>query len=191
MVFDEVGTEELVLEVIARDASGIETHYCLTKEITVIEEPKGPEVPSFVLNPIYFDFDKYFIRDDAQEVMGINIEELTNNPDVIIEVIGHTDSKGTDSYNMKLAEKRANAAVKYLTKNGISKDRITTIISKGESEPAVPNSNPDGSDNPDNRQKNRRVEFQVVPKITAFGELPANGQNYQNWSIEAFNEDIY
>jgi outer membrane protein OmpA-like peptidoglycan-associated protein len=193
MVFDEVGTEELVLEVIARDEDGFETHYCLTKEITVIEEPII-EVPTFALKPIYFDFDKYNIRKDADEVMSFNLEELINNPDVIIEVIGHTDSKGSDSYNMKLATKRANAAVKYLTKNGIPKDRIITIISKGESDPAAPNTNADGSDNPTNRQKNRRVEFKVVTNSQAFELTPANTdflEDFQYWEIEEFDEDVY
>lgn len=174
MVFDKTGTEELIPEVISRDEDGQETHYCLTKEITVIEEPKIIDDPlgEYTLAPIYFDFDKYNIRKDAKVVMGSNIETLTENPQVIIEVIGHTDSKGSDSYNMKLAEKRAKSAVDYLTKNGIPKSQIITIISKGEAEPAVPNTNPDGSDNPDNRQKNRRVEFKVVPKVTAIEFTP-------------------
>lgn len=191
MVFDKVGTEELVLEVISRGKDGYETHYCLTKEITVMDEPIIDTVPDFVLKPIYFDFDKYNIRGDAQETLDYNINVLTENPDVIIEVIGHTDSKGSESYNMKLGENRAKWAIKYLTKNGIDKERIITIISKGESEPAVPNTNPDGSDNPENRQKNRRVEFKPATKVTAFDDIPENTLEYQNWNIQGFSESIY
>lgn len=189
MVFDEVGTEKLVLEVISRSEDGFETHYCLTKEITVIDKPVIDDTPDFALEPIYFDFDKYFIRKDAKETMEFNINELTENPNVLIEVIGHTDSKGSDSYNIKLATKRANAAVDYLIKKGISKERIVTIISKGEAEPAVPNTNPDGSDNPDNRQKNRRVEFKPVTNATSMDFSIPSYEDSMNY-IEPFNEDF-
>lgn len=192
MVFDKPGKEELILEVISRSKDGVETHYCLTKEITVLDKPEIVDpLADFKLKPIYFDFDKYNIRMDAKDVMNFNIDELTKNPDVMIEVIGHTDSKGTDTYNIKLAEKRAKAAVDFLTKKGIPKDRIITVISRGEAEPAAPNTNPDGSDNPDNRQKNRRVEFKPVTNSTAIEFIPSNSLYYQNWNIEGFNEDIY
>lgn len=195
MIFDELGTEELDLELISRNDDGYETHHRVNWEILVIEQPAidtGLVAGDFDLKPIYFDFDKYFIRKDAKEIMEYNLEQLNENPNVMIEVIGHTDAFGSDSYNMKLATKRANAAVEYLVKEGIGKERITTIISKGESEPAVPNANPDGSDNPNNRQKNRRVEFKPVTNSTAIELIaPSTHQEYQDWSIEGFNENIY
>ncbi len=188
MIFNEVGKEELELEMISRNEEGYETHHRVNYFITVIEEPIIDTTPDFVLKPIYFDFDKYDIRKDAKETLNYNIQVLTENPDVLIEVIGHTDSKGSDSYNVKLSENRCKWAINYLMKNGIDKDRIITVVSKGESEPAVPNTNPDGSDNPDNRQLNRRVEFKPAEKISA-----DNGsvQEYQNWDLEAFNENVY
>lgn len=184
MVFNEIGTEKLELEMISRDDEGFETHHRVNYLINVIDKPAVDTILDFALKPIYFDFDKYFIRKDAKETMAFNIDELTKNPDVLIEVIGHTDAMGSDSYNMKLATKRANAAVEYLVKKGIDKDRITTVISKGEKEPAAPNANPDGSDNPVNRQKNRRVIFKVVSNVSAFEFVaPQN-------TIDIFNNDL-
>lgn len=173
MVFNDLGTEKLILEVIARSPSGFETHYCLTKEITVIQEPIDEDtlVAFFNLKNIYFDFDKYNIRKDARDTMEYNINQLKDHPDVMIEVHGHTDAFGTNTYNQKLGERRAQSAVDYLIKKGINKDRIITIISKGEEHPAVPNANPDGSDNPVNRQKNRRVEFKPVRKTDVVSKL--------------------
>lgn len=181
MVFNEIGNEVLELEMISRDDQGSETHHRVNYLINVLDKPIEDNTPDFSLKPIYFDFDKYFIRKDAIETMSFNIEELTNNPDVIIEVIGHTDAMGSDSYNMKLATKRANAAVEYLVKKGIDKERISTVISKGEFDPAAPNANPDGSDNPDNRQKNRRVEFKVVPPVSA---------SETTTSVDVLNNDL-
>ena len=80
---------------------------------------------------------------------------------MIVEVRGHTDSKGSDNYNDKLSKQRAAAAIQYLVKEGIVKDRLQAK-GLGESEPAAENEKPDGSDNPEGRQLNRRVEFKIV-----------------------------
>ncbi|MDF2483808.1 MAG: hypothetical protein K0R79_4165 [Stenotrophomonas indicatrix] len=76
-------------------------------------------------------------------------------------VPGHTDSKGTDAYNQKLSERRATAVYNYLTKNGVDAGRLAGPIGYGESRPIAPNTNPDGSDNPEGRAKNRRTELNV------------------------------
>ena len=83
---------------------------------------------------------------------------LTENEDLSLLIIGHTDSVGTDEFNLKLGADRAVAAMEYFNELGISQDRIQTE-SKGKIEPVAPNSNPDGSDNEEGRQKNRRVNF--------------------------------
>jgi photosystem I P700 chlorophyll a apoprotein A2 len=78
---------------------------------------------------------------------------------VLIE--GHTDSKGKDSYNQKLSERRANSVKNWLVENaGADGDRIK-IKGWGEAKPAVPNEKSDGSDDPDGRQQNRRVEITI------------------------------
>jgi len=72
---------------------------------------------------------------------------------------GFTDSKGEHAYNMKLSENRAAAVKQWLVLNlSVSASRITTR-GWGEAKPVAPNKNPDGSDNPQGRQKNRRVEI--------------------------------
>lgn len=162
---NELGSEKFYLEVITRDPKGMENHYCLYKEVVVIEKPDtnvGLPANYIKLENIYFNFDKYNIRKDAKDTLDSNISKLKEHPEAEIKVIGHTDAKGSNSYNMKLAEKRAKKAVDYLIAHGIDANRIKATISKGEDDPAVPNTNADGSDNPTNRQKNRRVEFYIV-----------------------------
>src|SRR3546814_15836686 len=73
-------------------------------------------------------------------------------------------SIGTETYNQDLSQRRAQSCVDYLISVGIAKDKL---IAKGygESTPIAPNTNPDGSDNPEGRQKNRRTEFKVVKTL--------------------------
>ncbi len=76
-----------------------------------------------------------------------------------MQIEGHTDGKGTHPYNMKLSENRADAVKNWLVQNAsISGSRITTQ-GWGETKPVAPNKKPDGSDDPEGRQKNRRVEI--------------------------------
>jgi outer membrane protein OmpA-like peptidoglycan-associated protein len=77
----------------------------------------------------------------------------------VIEVAGHTDSTGADSYNQALSERRANTVASYLTAQGVSNQRLLTL-GMGESRPIADNSSSTG------RQANRRVEITMVP-ITA------------------------
>jgi len=71
-----------------------------------------------------------------------------------ILISGHTDSVGDENYNMSLSGRRAKAVMDYFIRNGISRDRLS-YKAFGETSPKVPN------DTPENRQKNRRVEFQI------------------------------
>lgn len=111
------------------------------------------ELPADVL----FDFDKSDIRPDAsvalKEAAGILRQRATGT----VRVEGHTDSKGSVSYNQTLSEARASSVKQWLIdKEGLS-GMSFAIKGFGATKPAVPNINPDGSDNPDGRQKNRRV----------------------------------
>ena len=85
---------------------------------------------------------------------------LKDHPDVSIIVEGHTDSKGDDSYNMRLSQTRAESVVRYLTNMSISKSRLGAI-GYGEQKPIAINENPDGSDNPSGRALNRRIEISL------------------------------
>ncbi|MFL9582907.1 OmpA family protein [Stenotrophomonas sp. AB1(2024)] len=124
--------------------------------------PDGCPVPvSIDLKGVNFDFDKSNLRPDAVAILGEAAQILTRYPDLKVEVAGHTDSKGTEEYNQKLSERRATAVYNYLTQNGVDAARLVGPIGYGESRPIAPNTNPDGSDNPEGRAKNRRTELNV------------------------------
>ena len=124
--------------------------------------PDGCPVPvSIDLKGVNFDFDKATLRPDAVAILAEATEILKRYPDLRVEVAGHTDSKGTDAYNQKLSERRATAVYDYLTKNGVAASRLVGPTGYGESRPIAPNTNADGSDNPEGRAKNRRTELNV------------------------------
>ena len=124
--------------------------------------PDGCPVPvSIDLKGVNFDFDKSNLRPDAVAILSEATEILKRYPDLRVEVAGHTDSKGTDAYNQKLSERRATAVYNYLQQNGVDASRMVGPIGYGESRPIAPNTNPDGSDNPEGRAKNRRTELNV------------------------------
>ena len=124
--------------------------------------PDGCPVPvSIDLKGVNFDFDKSTLRPDAVSILNEAIEILKRYPELKVEVAGHTDSKGTDAYNQALSERRATAVYDYLTGNGIDASRLVGPNGYGESRPIAPNTNDDGSDNPEGRARNRRTELNV------------------------------
>ena len=84
--------------------------------------------------PIYFDFDKSFIRDDAKAVMKENAQWLKANPTSKVRIEGNCDERGTIEYNQALGQRRAASAKKYLTEMGVSAQRIS-LISYGKEKP--------------------------------------------------------
>jgi len=124
-----------------------------------------------ILNNIFFDFDKATLRTQSNTELNKLYKFLIKYSQLIVEISGHTDSKGADQYNQLLSEKRAQAVVDFLITKGINKNQLV-FKGYGETQPTVKNINPDGSDNPDNRQLNRRVELKIigmdrsVPKTT-------------------------
>ncbi len=104
------------------------------------------------LKPIYFDFDKSFIRDDAKDVMKANAAWLKAHPKVKIKIEGNCDEKGTKEYNQALGQRRASGAKRYLTEMGVSGSRIS-IISYGKEKPVCTESTESCW------QKNRRDDF--------------------------------
>ena len=124
--------------------------------------PDGCPVPVTIdLRGVNFDFDKSTLRPDAIATLDEAIEVLRKYPELAVEVAGHTDSIGTDQYNQALSERRARAVYDYLTSNGIDAGRLVGPVGFGESRPIAPNTNPDGSDNPEGRAQNRRTELNV------------------------------
>jgi peptidoglycan-associated lipoprotein len=106
------------------------------------------------LQPIYFDFDRSFIRDDARSVMKANADYLKANPKVKVRIEGNCDERGTIEYNQALGQRRAANAKKYLTDMGISGNRVT-LISYGKEKPVCT----EGME--DCWQKNRRDDLVV------------------------------
>jgi len=121
---------------------------------------KAPEIrakdrKNFVFQPIYFDFDKTEIKPEYYNFLNSMVNVIDGHSDLRIKVIGYTDSKGSDIYNIDLSQRRAKAIIDYFVAQGLSKDRIQ-IDFKGENEPKGDNSTDEG------RQQNRRVDFQFI-----------------------------
>jgi outer membrane protein OmpA-like peptidoglycan-associated protein len=124
----------------------------LVEEI-VIDKP-------IVLENIYYDFDKSFIREDAAQELNKLVRLLNDNPSITIEMGSHTDARGSDNYNMILSDKRAMAAVEYLVSQGIKRTRLTW---KGYGESKPVNECTNGVEcNEEQHQDNRRTEFKVT-----------------------------
>ncbi|MGB4843528.1 MAG: OmpA family protein [Ferruginibacter sp.] len=115
----------------------------------------------FRLNNVFFDFDKYNLRPESFVELDRVVGFLNEYPNIEIEMSAHTDSKGADQYNMTLSDNRARSVMEYILSKGISKTRIVSQ-GYGETKPVADNTNADGSDNPDGRQLNRRVEFTIL-----------------------------
>jgi peptidoglycan-associated lipoprotein len=88
------------------------------------------------LQTVYFDFDKYTLRQDQLENANTMAESLKSNPTVKIQIQGNTDDRGSVEYNMALGTKRAESLKKHLVAHGVSADNISTI-SYGKEHPAV------------------------------------------------------
>jgi len=113
---------------------------------------------------VLFDFDKWDIRPEAEEALKNVAEVINASKSPKVKISGHTDSKGAADYNQQLSEKRAESVKNWLIENTEVDTKIIETSGYGESRPVEPNENPDGSDNPGGRQKNRRVEIVVKKK---------------------------
>lgn len=119
------------------------------------------EVKIELAGDVLFDFDKADIRSEAEAALQRVVELIKQYPRSSVSIDGYTDGKGADAYNLRLSDKRAAAVKNWLVQQGgINGKRIKTK-GWGQANPLAPNTNPDGSDNPTGRQKNRRVEITV------------------------------
>ncbi len=120
-----------------------------------------PEKP-IVLNHINFEHDRFELLPQVKTVLDTSlIPFLKNKATLRIEISAHTDNTGTPSYNRELSLKRAQAVRSYLIEMGISSARLLAK-GYGELRPLAPNQHPNGSDNPEGRAINRRVEFVIL-----------------------------
>ena len=107
------------------------------------------------LNNIFFDFNKTSLRDESFPELERVVSILKENPQMEIQISGHTDDIGSDYFNNNLSKARAEAVETYLVKKGINKNR-TSAVGYGKAKPLAPNSLEEG------RQLNRRVEFTIL-----------------------------
>ena len=134
------------------------TYYEVSRAVSLTPIVVGSKM---VLNNIFFDFDKATLRPISNVELLNLIQLLKTNPGMKVEISGHTDSKGSDEYNQRLSEERAQAVVKYLSGHEISPDRMSAV-GYGKKVPVAINTMANGQDNPDGRQLNRRVELKIV-----------------------------
>jgi outer membrane protein OmpA-like peptidoglycan-associated protein len=118
---------------------------------------KGCEQRLSVIGDALFDFDKATLRPDAEETLKAALPEIAKFGGKPSRVEGHTDALGSDSYNMKLSEARATTVRNWLAAHG-TMPATTPIKGFGKTMPVAPNTTSDGQDDPEGRQKNRRVE---------------------------------
>lgn len=121
------------------------------KKVETVQVKEAEAVASQFPN-IYFDFDKYNIREDAKPTLKSAADWLIKNNDANMILEGHCDERGTNEYNLALGEKRAKSASDYLVSSGVAKNRLD-IISYGEEKPFCKEQSEDCW------QKNRRVQF--------------------------------
>lgn len=111
-----------------------------------------------------FEFDKANLKPQADVELEKAFSRLKGKSEAVIKVIGYTDGKGSASYNKDLSLRRANAIKTWLETNGYSNP--ISVEGKGAADPIAPNTHSDGSDNPEGRAKNRRVEIKVTGKTS-------------------------
>lgn len=116
-----------------------------------------PLIPGakIVLENIYYDVDKATLRAESIEELDRLLEIMETNPELVVEISGHTDSDGTDEHNEDLSQNRAQSVVDFLREAGVYTDRMEAK-GYGEHTPIAPN------DNASNKQLNRRTEFMVL-----------------------------
>lgn len=124
------------------------------KEV-VVETPVAMPSTRWVLVGVNFDFNSTRLKSEAYPILFHAVQTLLRNPDMKVEIQGFTDNIGSESYNMKLSERRAETVKNYLVARGVDRNRLRTK-GFGESQPIADNKTADG------RAINRRIEFKVI-----------------------------
>ena len=124
----------------------------VTQDIQLIKFYVGMKI---ILNDIYYDVAKATLREESIAELDRLVMIMEQNPTLVVEIGGHTDSDGSESYNQRLSQARSQSVVDYLLDASIGEDKMEAK-GYGELEPIVPN------DTKENKQKNRRTEFKVL-----------------------------
>jgi len=114
----------------------------------------------FVLNSLMFDFDSDQLNEVARAEADRVYEVMRKHPEIELELTGHTDAVGSDEYNLRLSNRRAESIANYLEEKGIERRRMK-VAGLGESNPIARNVYEDGSDSPDGRSLNRHVSLKL------------------------------
>jgi outer membrane protein OmpA-like peptidoglycan-associated protein len=110
---------------------------------------------------VLFDFDKADLLPNAQQTLEKAAQIIRDRAKGEVRIEGYTDAKGSDAYNQKLSERRAEAVKAWFVNQGNIRNVKFVTQGLGAINPVAPNTKPDGSDDPDGRQKNRRVEITI------------------------------
>lgn len=155
---EKIGYETAEVKV---EAKGKEIFYEILLKPRVVKVGEGDDLAKvFKIENIYFDFDKSNIRYDASVQLAKILEVMKEYPKMKIDVRSHTDSRGSDSYNLALSDRRAKSTVKWIIDNGIEPSRIT---GKGYGETQLTNHCSNGVNcTPAEHQANRRSEFIII-----------------------------
>ncbi|MGI9625529.1 MAG: OmpA family protein [Longimicrobiales bacterium] len=129
--------------------SAVNAQGCSEAELSI-------EAGRLILHNVYFNFNRSTLRPESEAALNEAAEILLARPDFQVEVQGHTDGIGTDAFNQRLSEARANAILDHLMENFPDLAGRITAVGYGEQQPLATNGTPEG------RQENRRVEFVVV-----------------------------
>jgi outer membrane protein OmpA-like peptidoglycan-associated protein len=139
------------------DLKAINENRKINIDITLISQKTIEEGKPVVLNNIFFDYNKFELKSESYSELNRIVELFKTNSSWLIQINGHTDSKGDDDYNMKLSKNRAQSVVDYIISKGIDKSRINSI-GYGKTSPVASNDTEEG------REHNRRVEFSILKK---------------------------
>ncbi len=126
----------------------------ITRDLYLVPIEVGQSVR---LNNIFFEYDKSEILGGSVYELDRLVKIMKENPNIVIQISGHTDNLGTEAYNQKLSEDRARAVYTYIISKNISDDRVSSV-GFGESRPLASNDTEEG------RALNRRVEFVIISK---------------------------
>jgi outer membrane protein OmpA-like peptidoglycan-associated protein len=127
----------------------------------VVPAPSAQTPREIDLTPVYFNFDNFLLTADGEAQLQKIGRLMKDFPAVRVRLIGHADAKGTADYNLILSQKRARTTLQYLLNLGIEESRLSST-GMGEKNFVAINSNPDGTDNPEGRKLNRRVEYEIT-----------------------------
>ena len=146
-------------ELFTPEQQGSQVELLLTP-IKVVVAPREELAKALSLRIIYFDFDKDFIRSsDARPELDRVVDFMNQHPTIKVAIESHTDSRGNDSYNQELSDRRANSTMDYIISKGISSQRLTA---KGYGESQLTNSCSNGSACDETQHDlNRRSEFVI------------------------------